>query len=80
MTKTFEYRSTGVIHEEEAQFFAFVVRQRFTQDNNRAIQWCRFDGLKIHVDTLEPSVVDLVSITLKDVIETNGGHRWELVG
>lgn len=79
MTKIFEYQSTGVKHKEENQFFQFVVKCRFNEQNNRALQWCRFDGLKIIVETLEPSIVDFVKLTLKDTIETGNGHRWELM-
>jgi hypothetical protein len=79
MTQIFEYKSTGVKHEEESNFFKFVVKNRFYEQNNRSLQWCRFDGLKIIVETFEPSIVDFVKLTLKDVIETNNGHRWELV-
>ena len=79
MTQVFEYKSTGVKHKEENQFFQFVVKSRFNEQNNRSLQWCRFDGLKIIVETLEPSIVNFVQLTLKNVIETSNGHRWELV-
>ena len=79
MTQVFEYKSTGVKHKEENQFFQFVVKSRFYEQNNRSLQWCRFDGLKIIVETLEPSIVDFVKLTLKNVIETSNGHKWELV-
>lgn len=79
MTQIFEYKSTGVKHKEESQFFAFVVKSRFNEQNNRSLQWCRFDGLKIIVETLEPSIIDFVKLTLNNVIETSNGHKWELV-
>ena len=79
MTQVFEYKSTGVKHKEEINFFQFVVKSRFNEQNNRSLQWCRFDGLKIFVETLEPSIVDYVKLTLKNVIQTSNGHKWELV-
>ena len=79
MIQIFEYKSTGVKHNEEHQFFEFIVKNRFREQNNRSLQWCRFDGLKIIVETLEPSIVDFVKLTLKNVIETSSGHKWELV-
>ena len=79
MTQIFEYKSTGIKHKEETQFFEFVVKSRFKEQTNRSLQWCRFDGLKIIVKTLEPSIVDFVKLTLKNVIETSNGHKWELV-
>ena len=78
-TKIFEYKSTGVKHFEENQFFQFVVKSRFNEQNNRSYQWCKFDGLKIIVQTLEPSIIDFVKLTLTSVIETNNGHKWELI-
>jgi hypothetical protein len=78
-TKVFEYKSTGVQHSEENEFFKFVVRSRFNEQSNRSIQWCRFDGLKVIVETLEPSIIDFVKLTLKEVIETPNGHKFELV-
>lgn len=79
MTQVFEYKSVGVKHKEEEQFFQFVVRSRFNEQNNRSLQWCRFDGLKIIVETLEPSIVDFVKLTLKNTIETNSGHKYQLI-
>jgi hypothetical protein len=78
MTKSFEYKSTGLKHEEENQFFQFLVKSRFYEENNRSFQWCRFEGLKVIVETLEPSIVDFVKLTLKNTIETSSGHRYEL--
>jgi hypothetical protein len=78
-TKVFEYQSTGLKHNEEDKFFQFVVRSRFNEQNNRSLQWCRFDGLKVIVETLEPSIVDFVKLTLKNTIETNTGYKYELV-
>lgn len=79
MKAIFEYRSVGVKHQEENLFFQFVVKSRFAEQNNRSLQWCRFDGLKIIVETLEPSIIDFVKLTLVDVLETSNGHKWELV-
>ncbi len=79
MIQIFNYKSTGVKHKEEAQFFEFVVKSRFNEQNNRSLQWCRFDGLKIICETIEPSIIDFVKLTLKCVIETSNGHKWELV-
>lgn len=78
-TKTFTYKSTGVKHQEEIQFFQFVVKQKFNDENNRSIQWCKFDGFSIIVETLEPSIVEFVLLTLTDVIETSNGHKFELI-
>jgi len=39
----------------------------------------RFDGLKIICETNEPSIIDSVKLTLKGVIDTSNGHKWELV-
>jgi hypothetical protein len=77
-TVIFEYKSTGVKHKEENQFFEFVVKNRFREQNNRSLQWCTFEGLKIILDTLEPAIIGFVKLTLVDVIETNNGHKWEL--
>ena len=77
--KVFEYKSTGIKHKEEEHFFQFVVKSRFNDQNNRALQWCRFDGLKVIVETLEPSIVDFVKLTLKSVIKTDRGHKYELI-
>lgn len=78
-TKIFNYKSTGIKHTEEDGFFEFVVKSKFNEEGNRSLQWCKFDGLSIIVETFEPSIIDFVGITLKDVIETRSGHRWELV-
>jgi hypothetical protein len=78
-TRIFEYKSTGVKHKEENQFFQFVVKSRFAEQNNRSLQWCTFDGLKVIVETIEPSIVGFVKLTLVNVIETSNGHKWELV-
>lgn len=77
--RIFEYRSVGVKHPEENRFFQFIVKSRFHEQNNRSLQWCGFDGLKVIVETLEPSIIDFVKLTLVDVIETSNGHKWELV-
>jgi hypothetical protein len=79
MIQIFEYKSTGLKHDEDIQFFKFVVKSKFNDENNRSIQWCRFDGLKVIVESLEPSIVDFVKLTLVDVIETSNGHKWELI-
>ena len=79
MIQIFNYKSTGLRHKEEAQFFEFIVKKRFNEQNNPSVQWCRFDGLKIVCETNEPSIIDSVKLTLKDVIETSNGHKWELV-
>jgi hypothetical protein len=79
MIQIFEYKSTGKKHEEENQFFQFIVKSRFSEQGNRSLQWCKFEGLKIIVDTLEPSIIDFVKLILKDSIDTNTGYKYELV-
>ncbi|MFN4083961.1 MAG: hypothetical protein ACK4K9_10040 [Bacteroidia bacterium] len=80
MIKVFEYRSTGKKYNgDEHHFFQFVVKQNFFDEKNRSIQWCRFEGFKVIVETLEPSIVEFVKLTLKPVIETKTGYKWELI-
>jgi hypothetical protein len=79
MIQIFEYKSTGKKHEEENRFFQFIVKSRFSEQGNRSLQWCKFEGLKIIVDTLEPSIIDFVKLILKDSVETNTGYKYELV-
>jgi hypothetical protein len=79
MTTIFEYKSVGLKHIEEEQFFQFIVKSKFSEDGNRSLQWCKFDSLKIIVETLEPSIIDFVKLTLKNTIETNSGYKFILV-
>jgi len=79
MIQIFNFKSTGLRHKEESQFFEFIVKKRFNEQNNRSVQWCRFDGLKIICETSQPSIIDSVKLTLKGVIDTSNGHKWELV-
>ena len=78
-TKIFEYKSTGLTHQDAEHFFKFIIMNRFNEENNRSYQWCKFEGMRIIVKTLEPSIIDFVKLTLKDVIETNTGYKYELI-
>ena len=79
MTYTFEYTSTGVKHQQENQFFQFIIKSKFQEDKNRSLAWCRFEGLKVIVETLEPSIVDHVKLTLVKSIQTTNGHKYQLI-
>jgi len=77
---SFQFQSTGTKHDDEIGFFRFLVRQRFQEESNRAIQWCEFDGLSIVVTTLEPSIIDFVAHALRQPITTaTGGYVYELI-
>jgi hypothetical protein len=78
-TAIFHYKSIGKNHPEESDFFKFLIRQQFSYDNNRAYNWCEFDGLKVICSALEPSVIDFAKQSLIDFIETDSGYRYELV-
>lgn len=78
-TRIFEYRSTGKKHEDEAYFFKFIVRNKFQNEDNNAYQWCAFKGTTVIVEALEPEIIDFARLVLTDTIESNSGHRWELV-
>lgn len=75
---TFRFKSTGLKHADEAGFFAFLVKQQFNIKSNRSIQWCKFDGLSVTVEALEPEIIDFVSIGLGQVVETKTGYKYEL--
>ena len=78
-TKIFSYKSTGVKHPEESQFFHFLVKNLFAEAGNRSLQWCRFEELNIIVETLEPSIIDFVKLSLSEIIETSSGYKYELI-
>lgn len=78
-TQTFHYKSIGVKHNEENEFFQFIVKQKFSNENNRSLQWCKFDGLSIICETIEPSIIDFVKLTLTDIIATKMGHKFQLI-
>ena len=78
-TKIFSYKSTGIQHSEENQFFHFLVKNIFAENRNRSVQWCKFEGLNIIVETLEPSIIDFVKLSIPEIIETSSGYKYELI-
>lgn len=75
----FKFESIGLVHSDPAGFFRFLVIQRFSQDSNRSLQWCDFDGLNLIVTTLEPGVIGFVAQSLKAPLKTKAGHDFRLI-
>lgn len=77
-TKVFQFKSVGKKHDEENSFFKFLVNQKFSLEGSRVIQWCKFDGLKVIVEALEPQIIEWAENTLGNCIETNTGYKFDL--
>jgi hypothetical protein len=76
--KIFRYKSIGRKHENEVDFFKFVIQSKFNDESNRSLQWCKFEGMNIICKSLEPSIIDFVELILVDIIETSTGYKWKL--
>lgn len=77
--KVFRFKSVGKKHEDESGFFKFLVRQEFALEGSRVIQWCKFDGLNVIVEALEPEIIEWAETTLGKCIETSTGYKYGLL-
>lgn len=77
--KVFQFKSVGKKHYDENEFFKFLVRQKFTLESSKVIQWCEFDGLNVIVESLEPQIIHWAEDTLGKSIETTTGYKFTLL-
>jgi hypothetical protein len=78
MKAVLEFESIGRKHQNENGFFAFLVREKFSNVNSRVIQWCTIKDLTVTIEALTDQVVEWGMQTLKNGLETETGYRYVL--
>ena len=78
MKRTFEFESVGKAHNEEVNFFKFLVTYEFNITGSKVIQWCTFNGLTITIEALSEEVIEWGFETIKGGFETPTGYKYIL--
>ena len=78
MKATFNFKSVGKKHSDEAGFFKFLVKQEFNIHLSKVIQWCSFDGLTITIEAVTEEVIEWGKETIKNGFETSTGYKYIL--
>ena len=79
MKTVLQFTNTGKAHNDETGFFKFLVEQKLSLSGSRVIQWCRFEGLKVIIEALEPEVIKWAESTIGQTVETETGYKFSLV-
>jgi hypothetical protein len=75
--KTFHFKSIGISHSNEVDFFKFLVNQHFNNLGSKLIQWCKFDGLYIIVESIEVDIINMFDNELGQTIQTDTGYIYK---